>query len=48
MPVTLSFRSTTVGKLPDGTRARLKVQQVAATDADGNLVFSREIVDLNK
>ena len=47
-PVTLSFRSTTVGKRPDGTRARLIVQQVAATDADGNLVFSREIVDLNK
>jgi hypothetical protein len=47
-PVELSFMSTTVGQLPDGTRARLKVQQVAATDADGVLVYSREIVDLNK
>ena len=47
-PVTVDFRSTTVGTLPDGTRARLRVQQVGATDPDGVLVFSREIVDLNK
>jgi len=48
-PITLDFRSTTVGLLPDGTKARLRVQQVGATDATTReLVFSREIVDLNK
>lgn len=45
-PLTLDFRSTTVGTLPDGTRAVLRIQQVAATDAEGNLVFSREIVEI--
>jgi hypothetical protein len=47
-PVTVDFRSTTVGTLPDGTRARLRVQQVGATDENGELVYTREIVDLNK
>lgn len=47
-PITLDLRSTTVGRLPDGTKARLRIQQVGATDAEGNLVFSREIIDLNK
>jgi hypothetical protein len=45
-PITLDVRSTTVGTLPDGTRAVMLIQQVAATDADGNLIFSREIVDI--
>lgn len=47
-PITLDYRSTTVGTLPDGRRARLRVQQVAATNENDELVFSREIVDLNK
>jgi len=45
-PITLDFRSTTVGTLPDGTRARLRIQQVGATDEDGNLIFTREIVEI--
>jgi hypothetical protein len=45
-PITLDFTSTTVGTLPDGTRARLRIQQVAATDQDGNFIFTREIVDI--
>jgi hypothetical protein len=47
-PISVDFRSTTVGLLPDGTKARLRIQQVGATNADGDLVFSREVVDLNK
>jgi len=47
-PISLDFRSTTIGYLPDGTKARLRVQQVAASDAAGDLVFSREIVDFNR
>jgi hypothetical protein len=47
-PWTLDFRSTTVGLLPDGTKARLTVQEVAATDENDAFVYSREIVDLNK
>ena len=48
-PITIDFRATSIGRLPDGTKARLRVQQVGATDATtGDLVFSREIVDLNK
>jgi hypothetical protein len=45
-PLMLDFRSTTVGTLPDGTPAVLRIQQVAATDAEGNLAFSSEIVDI--
>jgi hypothetical protein len=45
-PITLDFRSTTVGRLPDGTRARLVIQQVGATDEEGNLIFTREIVEI--
>ena len=48
-PISLNFRSTTIGTLPDGTNARLRVQQVgAAAVGDEELTFSREIVDLNK
>lgn len=48
-PITINFKATSIGRLPDGTKARLRVQQVGATDATtGDLVFSREIVDLNK
>lgn len=44
-PITLDFRSTTVGTLPDGSPATLTIQQVAATDESGEeLVFTREIV----
>jgi hypothetical protein len=45
-PITLAFRSTTVGTRPDGTRARLSIQQVGATDQDGILIFTTEIVDI--
>jgi hypothetical protein len=41
-PVTLDFRSTTVGTRPDGTPARLRVQQVGLTVGP----FTREIVDI--
>lgn len=47
-PISLDFRSTTIGYLADGPKARMRVQQVGATDASGELVFSREIVDFSK
>lgn len=45
-PATIDLRSTTEGTLPDGTEATLHIQQVAETNEDGELVFSREIVDI--
>lgn len=45
-PIKLSFTSTTFGKCSDGTRARLDVHQVAASNDEDELVFSREIVEL--
>jgi hypothetical protein len=45
-PITLDFSSTTGGTLPDGTGASMRIQQVAATDEDGNLIFTREVVDI--
>ncbi len=45
-PIKLSFTSTTFGKCANGTRARLDVHQVAATNDEGDLVFSKEIVEL--
>ena len=48
-PITVDFRSTTVGRLSDGTKSRMRIQQVGATDANGeDLVFSREIIDFSK
>jgi len=44
-PITMDFRSTTVGTLPDGTRACLRIQQVGTIDEDGDS-WSREIVDI--
>lgn len=46
-PITLEFKSMTRGTLPDGTKGRLHVHQVAATDANGVLVFSKEVVDID-
>lgn len=46
-PITLDFRSTTVGTLPDGTGARLRIRQVAATNEVGDLIFTIETVDIN-
>ena len=46
LPATIDLRSTTVGTLPDGTQAVLKIQQVGATNEAGELVFTREIVDI--
>ncbi|MEA2094617.1 MAG: hypothetical protein U9P11_08645 [Pseudomonadota bacterium] len=45
-PATIDIRSTTEGTLPDGTEATLHIQQVAETNEAGELVFSREIVDI--
>ena len=45
-PATIDLRSTTEGTLPDGTEATLRIQQVAETNEAGELVFSREIVDI--
>jgi hypothetical protein len=47
-PVTLDFRSTTIGLLADGTKARMRIQEVGATDETGVVVFTREIIDFNK
>ena len=48
-PLSLSFRSTTVGTLPDGTKARLRIQQVAAWNEDtATLEFTRDIVEINR
>ncbi|MDX2504564.1 MAG: hypothetical protein QNL62_08825 [Gammaproteobacteria bacterium] len=46
LPATIDLRSTTEGTLPDGTEATLHIQQVAETNEAGELVFSREIVDI--
>ncbi len=45
-PITLDFRSITVGTLPNGKRARLRIEQVGATGEGGDLMFTREIVDI--
>ena len=45
-PFTLDFRSTTIGARPDGTRARLRIQEVGAAAAGEDAVFTREIVDI--
>jgi hypothetical protein len=45
-PVTLHFSSTTFGRCSDGTPARLDVHQVAATNDQKALVFSRETVEV--
>lgn len=45
-PATLHFESNTIGRLPDGDRARLKVDQIAETDAGGNWVYSVETVEI--
>jgi hypothetical protein len=46
LPATIDLRSTTVGTLSDGTEASLHIQQVADTNENDELVFSREIVDI--
>jgi len=45
-PITLDFSSTTVGTLPDGTGARLRIHQVGATNEEGDLIFTRELVEM--
>ena len=45
-PASLDFRSTTVGRRPDGKRALLKVEQVAAQGADGAWVYTVEKVEI--
>jgi len=49
-PFSIDFRSTTVGYRPDGTKARMRVQQVgtgALGDPAGEIVWSREIIDFS-
>lgn len=46
-PYSFDFRSTTVGRRPDGTKARLRIQQVCTAEKGGDQICSREIVDLN-
>ena len=45
-PITFKLKSTTVGTLPSGTKAHLRIDQVAASDDTGELVFTREIVEI--
>lgn len=45
-PLTLDIRSTIEGTLPDGTKATLHIQQVGETNDVGELVYSREVVDI--
>ena len=48
-PASLDFHSTTIGRLPDGQRARLNVDQVAATQGTGEeagWVYSVENVEI--
>ena len=45
-PASLDFRSTTVGRRPDGKRALLKVDQVATQKAGEDWVYSLENVEI--
>ena len=45
-PISLDFTSTTDGTLPDGTGASLHIHQAGATDKNGDLKFSVEIVNI--
>lgn len=45
-PASLDFRSTTVGRRPNGKRALLKVEQVATQGADGVWVYTVEKVEI--
>lgn len=45
-PASLDFYSTIIGRLPDGQRARLIVDQVATQGEDGTWVYSVEEVEI--
>jgi len=45
-PASLDFHSTTIGRLPDGKRARLKVDQAATQGEDGAWIYSVESVEI--
>jgi hypothetical protein len=45
-PASLDFSSTTVGRRPDGTRAILKVEQVATQGTDGVWIYTVENVEI--
>ena len=45
-PASLDFHSTTIGRLPDGQRARLIVEQVATQGEDGVWMYSVEDVEI--
>jgi hypothetical protein len=45
-PGSLDFRSTTIGRRPDGKRAILKVEQVATQSAAGDWIYTVENVEI--
>jgi hypothetical protein len=45
-PASLDFSSKTIGRLPDGRRAALEIEQVATQDEDGVWTYSIEAVDI--
>jgi len=45
-PASLAFSSKTIGRLPDGRRAALEIEQVATQDEDGVWTYSIETVDI--
>jgi len=45
-PFTYDFKSTTVGTLPDGTRACLCIEEGGGAVEDGELIYTKEIVDI--
>lgn len=45
-PVTLNFRLTAEGERDDGTKACMQIIQVAAANEVGELVFTKEVVDI--
>ena len=47
-PMRLHFRSKIIGRLPDGTRARMLIdQQGTAAEGHSALTFSKEVIDIS-
>jgi hypothetical protein len=45
-PASLDFSSKTIGRLPDGKRAVLEIEQVATQSEDSDWIYSVETVDI--
>lgn len=45
-PASLDFSSKTIGRLPDGKRAALEIEQVATQSEDSDWIYSIETVDI--